>query len=152
MAIKSFETLEDMFAEIEKNNAEADARVTFESSQFQPGSYYARFMPSLQLIIYGKIVDPVQQERLAGATPMEISYTRDLYYKSSHMKHVRATESFSAACPDGEPGDVHVSTMNVPLSAVEFSRARDLGWPTSIQDFWDNVMQMEDPTKRKNQN
>ena len=54
MTVKTYETFEEMMADIEANREAADAEVGPEHTQFKVGGFYARFMLHLGLIIYGQ--------------------------------------------------------------------------------------------------
>ena len=73
------------------------------------------------LTIYGEIIEsPFEQDREIFAQP--------------HMKHYRLSRCFSVACPEGEIGDVHVSSIRSLLEKETFELARRSHWP-SLMDF-----------------
>ena len=46
----------------------------------------------------------------------------------SGSDHYRFTCSYSVACPSGELGDIHVSTIERKLSEGEFQEMKKSGW------------------------
>ena len=49
-------------------------------------------------------------------------------YQEPHLKHYRFCRCFSVACPEGELGDVHVSTVACRISRRFFEEMRQAGW------------------------
>ena len=143
MSVKTYDSFEEMMAEIHANREAADAQVGPEHTQYKIGGHYARFMLDIGLIIYGELLDPVQEEIDAGADEQEVAFQRHLRAQP-HMKHYFFTRSYSQApgCDDGEYGDVHVSAMNVPLTKEEFERGKELGWPTDPKEFFEKVLRL----------
>ena len=137
--VKTYMTEEELLKDFEAQRAAADAAVGPEASQFKVGGFYARFMPELGFIVYGEILDPVQEEIDSGADETEVEYQKHLR-DQPHMKNYLYTRSYSVACPHGEYGDVHVASMNVPLTKKEFERARALGWPRHPKELFEEVL------------
>lgn len=144
--IIEFESTDDLLEYIARNRAAADAAVGPEEKQFVPGEHYARFIPEWGLIVYGEIIDPIQSEIDAGADEDEVEFQRQLR-SEPHMKHMRFTKSYSQACEEGEFGDVHTSSMNIHLTAEEFARAKQNGWPNTPRDLFEKVLEIPYPTK-----
>lgn len=141
MSIKTYASDEELFEDIRKNREAADAAVGPEHKQYKIGTFYARFMPELEIIVYGEILDPIQEEIDAGADEEEVAFSRE-HWAQPYMKNYRATKSYSVACSNGEHGDVHVASMNVPLTKEEFERARGLGWPVNPRVLFEKVLQI----------
>jgi hypothetical protein len=57
-----------------------------------------------------------------------VQYGRLSYRKGPHANEPIA-ECFSVACPEGETGPVHLSTIARKLTRAEFDAARIAGWP-----------------------
>lgn len=144
--ITEFDNIDDMLSYIQEGREEADAAVGPEARQFVPGTHYARFIPDHGLLVYGEIIDPIESERQAGADEDEIEFQRQLR-DEPHMKHMRFTKSYSEACAEGEFGDVHVSTMHVPLTKEEFERAKANAWPNNPRGLFEKVLEIPFPTK-----
>lgn len=49
-------------------------------------------------------------------------------YKDKYLQNYRLVRAYSIACPDGEMGDVHVSSISEVITKEEFERARANGW------------------------
>lgn len=140
MTVKTYDNVEELLADIQKARQAADDAVGPESVQFKEGGFYARFHPS-GLIIYGEILDPIQEEIDAGADEEEVEFQRQLRARP-HMKNYLYTKSYSVACSDGEYGDVHVSAMDVPLTKEEFELAKELQWPNEPADFFEKILKL----------
>ncbi len=107
MSITSFDNLDDMFELMRKDQEEADSRVLPWQAAIQPGNYVAR--PGPGFMVYSEILeDPEPRENGLG--------------------HYRFTRSYSFACPHGELGDIHASTIEQVLSQEQFELARRRGW------------------------
>lgn len=85
--------------------------------------------------IYSEILDPVagllagrNEAELEEEDRDEIADTRDTYAQP-HMRFFRFTKSYSVACPKGELGDRHLSTIERKLTEAEFLRFKEMGWP-----------------------
>lgn len=142
--IKTFGSFEEMLEDLHKNREAADARVGVEALQYKPGGYYLRYIDTLQVFVYGEIYDPVEEDKKLGAEEEELEYLRGVYAQE-HMQHYRATRSYSVMCEEGEHGDVHVSTMMMPLTKEEFERAKKLGWPNDGPAVLKDVLRMSKP-------
>lgn len=143
--ITLFNTLDEMERAIREGHEAAEAMVGPEAEQFVPGTFYARIAPEHGAIIYGEILDPVEEERKAGSDEEEVEYQRQLRAEP-HMKNYRFTRSYSILCPDGELGDVHVVRMNFFLTGEEFNRAREQRWPTDPRKLFTDVLRIPVPT------
>ena len=49
-------------------------------------------------------------------------------YKNKNMNGYRFVKAYSIACPKGELGDIHISTIEKILSNAEFEDARKRDW------------------------
>lgn len=124
--MKTFNSIDDMLGYIRQCSESADARVEPWQSEVKPGDYFVRVAEGFT--IYGKVLDPVQSEIDAGADEEEVDYQRQLR-DAPHMKHYRFAKCYSELCPDGELGDVHVSTIATVIPESLFNSAKELGWP-----------------------
>jgi len=61
-------------------------------------------------------------------------------YQQAHLRHYRFCRCFSVACPEGEVGDVHVSTVLCLISRAFFEAMRQAGLPATA---WQAGWQME---------
>lgn len=128
MSVKEFSSLDELVEYIESCNQRASNRVEPWQSTVKPGDCFVRFTEGFA--IYGKVLDPVQSEVDAGADEEEVEYQRELR-DAPHMKHYRFARCFSELCPEGELGDVHVSTIATIITESMFENAKTLGWPSS---------------------
>lgn len=119
MRVVTFESAEDIFTEIQKARAEADANTEEWQRGIIPGHCFVRIVDCYgePLAIYGEVIESPYEE------------DRELY-KEPHMAGYRLSRCFSSMCPEGELGDTHISTMIALLSREQFEKARAAGWPS----------------------
>lgn len=101
----------------------------------QPGSHYASFVPLLQLVVYGVILDEDAYEKMAYGLPWggrRPVFAADLFRPREELHAVRV---FSAMRPNGEIGRVPASKLHIGLSREAFGRARAQGWPADFNSF-----------------
>ena len=109
--VESFDNLDDMLEAMKERMDEADKRIQPWQALIQPGEYFMRPGPP-GIAIYGEVLkDP-----------------EDLH-RDEYTENYRFCKAYSVACPDGELGDVHVSTIDRILSKEEFEAAKRKGWP-----------------------
>lgn len=125
ITLKTFEELVQVFLGSDQN----DPSLARHGRQFAPGTYFIQFIPELQLVVYGEVLDPLKIEIEAGGSASNVAFIEALY-EADHMKYVRFTRCFSELVPDGEYGDTHVARMNTKLSRREFRLAKKMGWPS----------------------
>lgn len=128
--MKQFNSIDEMLSYMQARGEEADSRVEAWQS-VKPGDYFIRLveMGGDEVIIYGKVLDPIQEEINAGADEDEVAYQRELR-DEPHMKHYRFARCYSELCPEGEYGDVHISTIALVITEGVFKSAQDAGWPS----------------------
>lgn len=107
MEITSFDNLDDLFEQMRKDQEAADARVSPWQEEIKPGDYVARQGPVF--MIYSEILE-------------------DLETRDAEVEHYRLTCSYSVACPNGELGDLHVSTIERMLTQNEFYELKEKDW------------------------
>jgi hypothetical protein len=126
--------IDDFFKSENEAREAADSQVSQVSPEqhLQAGDFCVRAAYGIR--IYSEILDAAQsllkdrdpadldEEELA-----EIEDTRSSY-QEPHMRFYRFTRSFSKACPRGELGDIHLSTVGRKLTQAEFETARKSGW------------------------
>jgi hypothetical protein len=140
--IQMFESVEAMFAEIETQRSAADARMQPWQQALKAGDFVLRYEPSEHLLIWGALRDPVEDDRECGADEDELVYVRDLY-ASPHMVGFRAGRHYSVIVPDGEIGDIHVSTVLCKLTQTQFDAARAAHWPARGKQVLD-ILRMDE--------
>ena len=107
MSIYAFDDSEDLFTQMRRDQAEADSRVEAWQAAITTGDYVAR--PGPDFMIYSEVLED----------PEPRPYS---------LQHYRFTKSYSIGCPNGELGDIHVSTIERQLAEQEFHELREQGW------------------------
>lgn len=132
MTIRSFENPEDMFGYLQKSREEADARVDTEQASIQIGDYFCYVVDDL--VIYGEVLDPCAPQLGIQYSPEDLEEIKaeGEVYKTAGMKHFRFTRCYSVVVPEGEIGDVHVSSVFSKLTSMQFDAAKKTGWPTDV--------------------
>lgn len=113
MKFTSYNTIDEMFKDLVEAREEADARVQPWQVEIKPGDLYME-NTEYGFQIFGKILKSEGE----GSK----------FYQEPHMKNYRLVKAFSVACPEGEMGDVHVSSITRKLSQWEFELAKDFKW------------------------
>ncbi len=108
MEFEAFDSFEEMMARLNEQILRADAEVENWQARIKPGDYFRR-SSGYGFDIYGEVL---QEEE-----PREL-----------RLRPYRFCNCYSVACPEGEMGDVHVSTIEVLLSKAEFEEAQEQGW------------------------
>ncbi len=106
MDITFFDSLEDAFDAIERARKAADARTKDWQKQIKKGDYFI-CDSGYGFPIFGKVLRE---------------------YKDERMSNYRFCECYSIACPYGERGDVHVSTILARLDRETFEKFKERGW------------------------
>lgn len=106
MGLEFFDSAEAVGELLTEAVKEADARVVHWQAEVKPGDCF--------------VTDsgdgfPVFGEVLEG-------------YGEAWLQHCRLCRCYSVACPEGELGDVHVSTIVCRVSRGLFERLREQGW------------------------
>lgn len=127
MDVQFFDSMEDMQDAIALGREQADARSTEQQKACKIGDHYYRYEPDWDLHVYAEILDPVESDRQAGGDEEELERLKRLY-ASPHMQGFRFARCFSVICPDGELGDIHVSTITEFISNDEFKYAKKCEW------------------------
>ncbi len=108
MEYTSFDSLDDLFSEMERQRTIADAQVQPFQAAAAPGDFY-RQDTDYGFSIYGEILKEPEP-------------------RPEQLKHYRFVQAYSVACPRGEMGDVHVSQINEVISPAVFQVAKEMGW------------------------
>jgi len=108
MAIEGFDSFEEMMRHLRRDMDTADARVAAWQVAIKTGDYF-RKPTNYGFQIYGEV--------LSEDEPRE-----------SGLEHYRFCHCYSVACPTGEMGDIHVSTIERLLTKLEFDEARRRNW------------------------
>ncbi|MBD3262037.1 MAG: hypothetical protein GF334_10305 [Candidatus Altiarchaeales archaeon] len=122
MKIQQFDSIDEMFAELsgqrQAARESAENNRSFLENFRDPGSCFLRIHP-YGFIIYAQVEGSDYEEDQAV---LEASFNDGYIF----------CEAFSEACPGGELGSIHVSTINAAISREGFEWARENGWPTTI--------------------
>ena len=132
--ITQFDDVEDFFAAEEKARVEADARVQPYQAAVKVGDFVVR--AACGMIIYGEVLDPCKSEEPEeGLSPEDLEEIRAEMeverqsWAQPEMKNYRFSRCYSQACPEGELGDFHVSSVLCVIPPVAFKEAQRQGWP-----------------------
>ncbi|HUU88607.1 MAG TPA: hypothetical protein VMX17_12760 [Candidatus Glassbacteria bacterium] len=119
MTVTAYDSIEDMFKDVQSQVEKSNAAVQPWQSQIKEGTYFLRLERSFGIVIYG-YVDKLEYEE-----------DKELY-ASPHMEHFRPARCFSEMCPEGEFGDVHIATVDLIISKEVFDKAKENNWPNDI--------------------
>jgi hypothetical protein len=114
MDVSFFNSFEEMMDTLGKRMKEADACTDGYQADFHPGDFFISQTP-YGFSVYGEIL-PCPEDCLD-------------FFQSKSGKFYRSTKAYSQACPEGELGDVHLSTISLKISKGLFEEARKRGWP-----------------------
>lgn len=128
MDFRSYETHEAMLEDLAKAREEADARTKDWQRALKPGDFFLRIVREENILIYSEVLDPVASSKAAGGPESEQVYLGK-QYAHPNMACFRFCNAFSIYCPEGELGDVHLSTAYVKLSKGVFETLRAAEWP-----------------------
>jgi len=108
MKVESFDSLEAAQQRLREAMEAADARVRPWQAAVGVGDCFVTDCGGEEgFLIFGEVLKGYGEERL---------------------RHYRLCRCFSVACPEGEVGDVHVSTILAVVSREVFELARQHGW------------------------
>ena len=125
--ITFYDSWEDMMRAEEQARKAADVRVKPPQASIQPGQYFINFRHGPLLPVFGEILDI---ETLCQDEEDQAYITRS--YAQPHMRFYRPTRCYSAACPAGETGDVHLSEVAAIIDPELFEYYRGNGWRKPI--------------------
>ena len=99
MNITFYNSTEEMLDDLSKAMQAADERVKHWQTQIKKGDCFWQDT-EYGFQIYGKVLNNA--------------------YREKHLKNYRFCKCYSAACPEGETGDVHTSVIGGLLTREEF--------------------------------
>lgn len=108
MQFEAFDSFDDMMERLQQAMRAADARVHEWQAAITSDDYFL-YDSRHGFPIYGQVLEQYGLEQ-------------------PHLRHYRFCKCHSIACPEGELGDVHVSSIEQILSEAEFEEARQEGW------------------------
>lgn len=127
MATVVFNDMDELFKMLGENRAAADSRIE-PWQRIEPGTFFVSANPEVEILIFGEVLDPVA-ELIRGAEDPDCPEIRmeaaDIKrtYADPDMAGYRFTRCFSVACPTGEMGDTHLSTISAVISKEVFEAA-----------------------------
>lgn len=138
MITNSFESVGDLFDQIQKDRQAADDRVELWQEKIQVGDFFVRLANCMgtPIMVFGEVVESQYEEDRES-------------YARPHMKHFRLTKSFSVLCSEGEFGDVHVSTIDSVITKGMFEAARNCDFSSGIILEWMNKGWVPDKWKEE---
>jgi len=107
MEVEFFDSLEAAEARLRQAMEAADARVRPWQAAVKVGGCFIADGGEEDLVVFGEVLEG---------------------YQEAHLRHYRFCRCFSVACPEGELGDVHVSTILAVVSRAFFEAMRQAGW------------------------
>jgi hypothetical protein len=121
--VRGFDCFDDMleFLDAQVAAEEKLTRSTPESWQeaVAPGAYFVRRDPSAGVVIWGRILEPEDDD------------AREMLDLPS-WKGKRFCWAASLLCPEGEQGLIHVAEVDHLISEEQFEAARAEGWPMAL--------------------
>jgi hypothetical protein len=121
MEFESYDSLDAMYKAMEEQRMLADSFVKPFQKAASPGDYYTQ-ATDYGFTIYGEILqDPEPRP------PKLVNY--------------RFVEAYSVACPDGERGDIHVSSIDRIITADEFfvGKGQRMGGLSTFRTYSDSI-------------
>jgi len=106
MEVEFFDTAEEAMERLTDAMKAADARVQHWQALVKPGDCFMTDSGE-GFPIFGQVLEGYREKRL---------------------QHYRFCRCYSVACPEGELGDVHVSTIQCLVSRALFERLKEQGW------------------------
>ena len=127
MPIESFDSLDDAFEFMRRQEQLANEAVTDEQRNIAYGDYWVRH--DQPVVIYGYIMTREELEHgelEAGAEPDELVETMRVM-DSSYARGYRFGRCYSEWEPEGELGSTHISCM-IKITREQFEHAQSRGW------------------------
>jgi hypothetical protein len=106
MEVEFFDSDEALARRLQQAMKAADAKVRPWQAAILPGQCFITVAED-DLLVFGTVLEGYTEERL---------------------QHYRFCRCYSVACPEGELGDVHVSTVLRLISREQFEAAQARGW------------------------
>lgn len=128
--VQSFDSLEEMFQYMARNEMIANARATQAQKAITYGDYWHRYDRNFRVHIYGYVIPLLEMEadeRSLGADDAEWDYERRMT-EDAHSRGYRFSRAFSVIEPEGELGLVHIVAIDEKITEAEFQAAKDRAW------------------------
>jgi hypothetical protein len=123
MTITFYGSVEEMLEDLGRAMKEADAKVRPVQAGIKSGQYFINYHRDLDLFVFGEILDISK----LGYDEEEQKFI-DQQYAQPHMRYYRPTKCYSVACPEGEIGDIHLSTISAIIDQELFGFYQENGW------------------------
>ena len=107
MKVEFFDSLEQAAERLQQAMQAADARVRPWQAALAPGECFIADGGEEDLLVFGEVLEG---------------------YAEARLQHYRFCRCYSVVCPEGELGDVHVSTVLCRISRQFFEQMRAAGW------------------------
>jgi hypothetical protein len=107
MKVEFFDSLEEAQQRLRQAMEAADARVKMWQAAVKVGDCFIADGGEEGLLVFGEVLEG---------------------YQEPHLQHYRFCRCYSVACPEGELGDVHISTILNWICRECFERLRQRGW------------------------
>ena len=107
MKVEFFDSLEEAQDRLREAMEAADGKVKPWQAVIGPGDCFIADGGEEGLLVFGEVLEG---------------------YQEAHLRHYRFCRCYSVACPEGELGDVHVSTVLCRVSRAFFDEMRQEGW------------------------
>lgn len=137
MKIKSYETTEELFEELRKQNEtareEANNLRSYLEKFREPGTCFVQ-LHEYGFIIYGKVEGSEYEE---DQEMLEASFQNGYVF----------CRAASQACTHGELGSIHVSRINAVISPEGYEWAKENGWPATVTRELQGFVQVVNPNE-----
>jgi hypothetical protein len=108
MEIRFYKSFEEMMEAERSAQKAAAVRTADWQKRISNGHCFASISP-YGFPIFGEVLDDYRSE-------------------SPEIRYYRLCDCYSIACPEGEKGDVHISTIDALVTKNAFNAARKMGW------------------------
>lgn len=128
MHFETFDSVEDMFDAIEANERAAEAAVREWQKRIKVGDYVMRHDSDEDIWIYTEILDPIAgEEKLCDPNNPEdqehMALLRDAWSPGGPKRCRRWGKHYSIFSPNGELGELHISTVTAIIPKLVFDVA-----------------------------
>ena len=133
MTVRTFENFEEMVDFMAANRRTADSNIQDWQREIKPGDFVVRVY-SEDLLIFGEILDIIEIEKQYydlddEEQAEEFSFTEEHYREGGNWHgSYRFGRFYSIMCPEGELGDIHLSTIFGKIPHEVFEACMEKGW------------------------
>jgi hypothetical protein len=123
VTIVDFSSPDDLLRAIDEARRNADSRVLDFQKNLKPGDLCVSYYAEECMFVFHEVRDPLD----GIEEPEERDYLRESY-ADPNMRHYRFSRSYSVLCPEGELGDIHVSTVSLVIPVNVWEACKKSGW------------------------